>query len=623
MRAQPTAGEIRIVALTGVRGARRLGSVLVGALLLVLLLTPVPASGQDPANQAWEAGNLDRARELYAERLAQDSTDTQALYRLALLRGWNQEYGESIALFNELIERSPANLEARISRARVFAWQDDLGRATRDLAELVEEHPDYVPAIEALATFRSWAGEYDLAMELFDRIEELDPDNRAVRYQRARVLGWANRFDDARAAYDSLLAEDPDDVTALLGLARILSWEDRLDSAQAVYRGILDRDADNLDAMTGLARTTGYAGDVIAAEARWREILDRNPESLDALFGLVRILLWQSREAAALPYIERALRVDPNSSEARDLLRSVHAAIGPRVGWNLAYEWDSDGNNIYTTAGHTSWHPVPRLELRVDGYRRAATLGVAVPVARWTTGTTVTGSVQLPPGWRITASVGGGVPDLAGVDGTLKYGLVASSPARYQVRSTLTVSRELLDATAILLANRVVYDQVQLSLGTQLGRWRVDGAGSAAWFRSLVSGSRNRRLAANAAGSRPVLPWLDLGGSVRYFGFEADLNEGYFDPDRYVLIEAPATASTRVLEDLEATLALVPGIQQIGAGGEIDPTLRTSGALSWQLRPGRFAALSLLYAANGASPFAQQAADYRYFALNLRGRWVF
>lgn len=607
--------------------AHRWSRLLLGRVILALvLLLPAGAAAQS-ADEAWDAGDLDRARDLYAERLAADSTDTRALFRLALLHSWDQEYRESIALFDRLIEIAPENLEARISRARVFAWQDDLSRATRELDDLVRQHPDHVPALEALAMFRSWAGEYDRAMELFDRIAELEPGGRDVHYQRARVLGWANRFDDARTVYDSLLADDPEDVAALLGLARTLAWENRLDTAQAVYRTVLAERPDNLDALTGLARTTGYAGDVIEAEARWRETLARSPENLDALFGLARILQWQGRESAALPYVQRALRVDPNSTEARDQLRTLHASLGPRVGWNVAYEWDSDGNDIYTTGGHASWHPNPRVELRLDGYRRAATLGTAIPDARWTTGTTVSASVQLPPGWRVTGILGGGIPDLAEVDGTLRYGLVASSPARYQIRSTLTVGREILDATAVLLANRVVYDQVQLDLGTQLGRWRLEGAGSVAWFESLVTGTGNRRLAANAAATRPVLPWLDFGGSVRWFGFDRDLagaeSLGYFDPDLYLLVEAPASASTRLFGDLTGTLALVPGVQKITGDGDLDPALRTNGSLSWEPRPGGIVALSLFYAANGASPFTQEAAGYRYFALNLRGRWVF
>lgn len=593
---------------------------------LTLLLGPAAGAAQS-AEQAWDAGDMDRARELYAQRLAEDSTDTRALFRMALLRGWSQEYQQSIALFDKLIAIAPENLDARIARARVFAWQDDLAGAVNALEAVIEQDPEHVPALQALATFRSWAGAYDRAMELFDRIAELDPGNREVHYQRARVLGWANRFDEARAVYDSLATDRPGDVQALLGLAQILSWEDRLDTARTVYAGVLDEDPDNLEALTGLARTSGYAGDLIEAEGRWRQIVESAPENLDALIGLARVLQWQGREAAALPYVERALRVEPNSSEARDQRRSIHASLGPRTGWNLSYEWDSDGNNIYTTAGHASWHPIPRLELRVDGYRRAATLGTAIPDARSTTGTTVTGSVQLAPGWRVTGSVGGGSPDVAGVDGTVTYGVVASSPGRYQVRTTVTVSRELLDATAVLLANRVVYDQVQLNLGTQLARWRLEGAASAAWFQSMVTGTGNRRLAANAAATRPVAPWLDLGGSFRWFGFDRDLagpeSLGYFDPDLFLLVEAPASASTRVLGGLEATLALVPGLQKITAGGDISPTFRTAGSLAWQVRPGRNVALSLFYAANGASPFATEAADYRYFALNVRGRWVF
>ena len=50
---------------------------------------------------------------------------------------------------------------------------------------------------------------------------------------------------------------------------------------------------------------------------------------------------------------------------------------------------------------------------------------------------------------------------------------------------------------------------------------------------------------------------------------------------------------------------------------------RTSGGLGWQEGPGQHVSLRLLYVANGASPFARQATDYRYLAVDLRARWVF
>lgn len=137
---------------------------------------------------------------------------------------------------------------------------------------------------------------------------------------------------------------------------------------------------------------------------------------------------------------------------------------------------------------------------------------------------------------------------------------------------------------------------------------------------------RCRTPTAGATATRPVTPWLDLGGNVRVFGFDRDLmgpeSLGYFDPDLFALLEAPATLTVD-RGRLAASLAVVPGLQKVTTAGAIKGAFRTAGSLSWEQGPGRTASLRLLYALNGASLFAEQATEYRYFAVNLRGRWVF
>ncbi len=593
-----------------------------GPAVTVLLMLASGLAGQTPADSAWDAGDIARARELYAARLARDSSDIRALHRLALIHGWSQEYDESLALFDRLLELFPANLDARVDRTRVFAWKGDIARAIGEIEELLESDPTYRPALEALATFRSWAGEFEQALSLYDRISRFDPDDPTIHYERARVLGWADRFDAARVVYDSLLAANPDDVRALLGLGQILMWSDQLDSARVVYRRVLALDRGNRDALTSLARAASWSGDLVEGERRWRAIVASDPQSADALVGLGRTLRWQGREAAAKPFIQRALELSPGNTEARAQMRWIHAALGPRVAPTVAYEWDSDGNRILTTSGHAAWHPAARLDLRLDLYYRSARLVDIIDDARGSRGGTLTTQVQLAPGWKLAASGGVGVPSLAGVEGTATYGLTVATPPRHRVRGALVVGRELLDATAVLMANRVAYDQVSLNLGTRLGSWAVEGAASVAWFESLVTANGNRRLAANAVATRRVTPWLDLGPSLRIFGFDADLTEGYFDSELFALLEAPASFSTR-LGALDASLGLVPGLQKIRFDGPLKGAFRTTGRLAWQAGPGRHLSLSALYAANGASPFADQVVDYRYFALNVRARWVF
>lgn len=522
------------------------------ACLLILALAD-HAPGQTAADSAWDAGDLDTARELYAERLANDSTDARALFRLALIHGWNQDHDRSLALLDRLLDVAPS---------------DD------------------------------------------------------ARLARARVLAWANRFDQARGVYDRLLEEDPDNVRALLGLARLLSWTDRLDSARTVYRRVLELDDGSLEARAGLARTSGYAGEVREAERRWRAIVETDPDNVEARVGLGQALRWQGRDAAALPYLRHALELDPRSSTTRRELRLVRAALGPSVAPAFAYEWDSDDNAIRTLAGYGTWNPVPRFRLRIDLYRRAATLGTLIPEPRRTTGGSVTAQLHLRPGWRLAGSAGGTAPELAGVDATTTFAVVVATPPHLPLRPSLRIAREAVDYTAVLMANRVVYDQLRLNLGARLGRWTVQGAASTAWYESLGTSAGNRRLGATAAATRSVAPWLDLGGRFRAFGFDRDLNLGYFDPDLYALLEAPASASAQ-LGDMVATLSVAPGIQQVTTGGAPDPAFSTAAEVAWRPGPEREASVRVFYAANGASPFADVADDYRYFALNLDLRWVF
>ena len=70
--------------------------------LLLLAALPQALRAQDPADAAWAAGEHDRARELYAQRVTADSNDVRALHRLALLRSWNSEYAPAIQLFDRV-----------------------------------------------------------------------------------------------------------------------------------------------------------------------------------------------------------------------------------------------------------------------------------------------------------------------------------------------------------------------------------------------------------------------------------------------------------------------------------------------------------------------------------------
>jgi tetratricopeptide (TPR) repeat protein len=592
---------------------------------ILLLAWAAPARAQDAADRAWAAGDIAAATPLYEARLAADSSDATALHRVALIRAWAERYDESLALFDRLVRVDPRNREARVDRARVLAWRGDPAAAVLALDPLLAEDPGFLPALQARAQFESWAGDYDEALATYGRIQEISPDDRTIGLSRARVLSWASRFDAAVAAYDSLLRENPRDTEALLGLGTVLAWASRLDSAEAVYQRALELEPTNVEARRGLARTAAWSGRLVAAERRWRGVIANDPNDATAWVGLSQTLRWQGRDAAALRAAERAVAVAPTDRDAREALRWARQTVSPRASGSYVSEWDSDGNEIGTTSVSAASRPLgPSAELRLDLYRRLAT-DESSP-AEWSSiGVAGTAVLQVEPGWNVSGTLGTSSYDLDDVDPIPTYRLGVSSPRRNPVRASVGYAHYALDGTALLIQREVYLDELSVGASwTPARRWTVSGNAGTAQFTGRESGEENRRVNGSLAVARRVTGPLTLGVSVRSFGFERDLSDGYFDPDFYGLAELTARW-LREWRHWHVNAEVAPGMQQVRSDGDPSGSFRGEGSLAYVLSPGRQIVLTGVFANAGISQLSPggDSADYRYRAVSLSGYWTF
>ena len=596
------------------------------ALLIVVLLLAAssPARAQDEADRAWQAGDLPAAERLYQARLVANPGDARALHRLALIAAWGERYDEALALFDRLLAADPRNREARVDRARVLAWRGDPAGAARALDPLLAEDPRYLPALEARAQFESWAGAYDDALATYGRIQEISPDDRTIGLSRARVLSWASRFDAAMAAYDSLLRENPRDVEALLGLGTVLAWASRLDAAESVYRRVLALEPENAEALRGLARAAAWSGDVVLAERRWREVIAGDPNDAAAWVGLSQTLRWQGRDAAALDAARRAVRITPTDRDAREALRWARRATAPRTSAAYLTEWDSDGNDIRTVSASGAFRPSPSVELRLDAYRRLATLDPD-PTEWSSNGAALTLWTQVEPGWALSGTVGTSLYDLDDVDPIPTWRLSLSTPGRYRLTASAGYAHYALDGSAALISHEVYLDELSASASWAPAQGlTVSGGGGTALFTGRESGTENGRTNASLAVARRISGPFTLGLGVRAFGFEKDVNEGYFDPDFYGLVEVTARW-LREWRHWSLNAEAAPGVQQVRSDGELNGSLRGSGSVAYVLSPGRRLVLSGIFANSGLSQLSPNAgaADYRYRAVSLSGLWTF
>lgn len=579
-----------------------------------------PGSGEgasDEADRAWDEGDTDRAFELYRARLQAGSDDSRVLHRMALMHGWREEYERSLELFDRLLADAPTNLDVQVDRARVLAWQGNTGRALDALEAVLEVRPDHAGALEARALFQAWAGRYEESLGSYDELISIDPDQEGARRQQARVMAWASDFEGSRRVYEELLEEDPDDTDARLGLARSLAVADDLDAALAQYDRVLQRSPRHLGALQGKARTLAWDQRLVEAEALIGDALEVAPDESTSWTTLAQILRGQGRDAAAKEALERAVALSPTNGDAHDQLRAVSLALAPAARPSTRWESDSDGNRMLTTSVMASVHAVPRLELRVDAYRRAMELNALEATSF---GGVLTGVWVGEPGWRFSAGIGGNVTDAAGNPSYAVYRAGMRSPARHPVQLRLDVSSQMLDETAALAVRGVRHANLAGSVRwTPAAEWRVDASMGWAHF---DGSAENTRLGGSLSASRRIGRSFSLGAGLRTFGYDKDLNDGYFDPGYYGILEVTSWWR-HTPGSWSLLLQGAPGIQQVTRDGDVNPTLRGSARIGYVIAPRRELALSWAYSSAGLLTSVVDATDYRYTALVLALDWVF
>jgi hypothetical protein len=182
------------------------------------------------------------------------------------------------------------------------------------------------------------------------------------------------------------------------------------------------------------------------------------------------------------------------------------------------------------------------------------------------------------------------------------------------------VSRYPLDVTAQLVEQGVRVGMADLSgRWTPAPGWQVLGG---AGLGSYQGEEDNQRFHLNLRVDRSMRGGWTLGLSHKYFGFDKDLDEFYFDPDYFGLTELTARG---LWEEGRwgVLLETAPGFQKIRSNGEFEAAFRSSARVSYRVAPGRQVSLSGGFSSAGLQTFNSGDSDYRYYGLILSGSWVF
>ncbi len=159
-----------------------------------------------------------------------------------------------------------------------------------------------------------------------------DPkDRRAQAARIAQVTSGELHGDALEQTLRAILHEDPDNSQANVRLGYVLTNSGRCRDAIPFFTRAIAARLPGADAYLGLAGCEVGARDAGAAEETLRKANAADPDDPVVLANLGIVLSDHGRPAQGLPYLQRALTLDPDLHQARFSLAIAYARLGRQV----------------------------------------------------------------------------------------------------------------------------------------------------------------------------------------------------------------------------------------------------------------------------------------------------
>lgn len=476
----------------------------------------------------------------------------------------------------------------RLARAdSVFATGDAVG-AAQAYAAVLEADSENSRATYRLADLRR--RDPAEALRLFRRYVALEPTDPWGHLAVADILARLGRYDEALQKSADALRIAPAERDAVIGRARVLARARRTDAAVAAYQEWLathDRDAE-----------------------AWRE--------------LARELVRAGRPGEAVRALERAQVRAPDPDVARRLT-VVRAAAAPAFTPLVSGSRDSDGNTTLRLGGAVEMAAMGPLRLGMYAGREQVRDGLT---STGINALAITALWQPRAVMKVDGSAGAVRLDPSGgsrsvVLPTVRIRARWRAPERGPVVD-FRVERSLIDASPLLVANRVIRSELRGSVELPVAA----GLKLRALGRTAVLSDQtevNHRTGIGGVVAFAASPSVELSGQFHQVRYDHTSTAGYFAPRLGQVVEA----GTYIEVEPGALLVAIDagaGAQRValhGAGvGPWTRAFRLYTLVSIPLATGRDLRLEFDSEDSQIATAAATSGRWRYGSASLSLRWA-
>lgn len=484
----------------------------------------------------------------------------------------DNRWEDAASIYQKALEANPDRGELWLRLADIHSRLQQHNLAAKALEQAVNLNPKDASLWMKLSRSQSMAGDSKGAFSATGRALELEPDNIEYLRERAALAVWVDNKPAAAEAYQRIARQIPGDDGAKLGLARLDAWMGQTDAAVAGYKNYLKQHPEDKKAWLELVKAEGWRGnypDALDAleeyrkrfgddRSYWEEraralawlgkstpaldvsekLLGETPKNIDVLTTHAIALQAANRPREALADLQTIRDLRPDTKETADLSRYLTTPQRSSITLAVNYGKDSDKVRIGRTSleGEYVLNPETRLQAGGDWQRLKADIGSGLENISGAShanyqGAWVGAQHRFSPVLAGDFRLGGAQVSGGDQFATYRAGLDIRPADNWWIRPE--IERDLFAVSPRAASLQVTHESYRVLARWSPGtRYVVDGSMAYDHF-----SDGNQRWEVNLAPRREV--WrtqdlnVDLGVSGRWFGYQQDLSNGYYDPQHY------------------------------------------------------------------------------------------
>ncbi len=277
-----------------------------------------------------QAGRLGEAAQAYAQVLAVEPDQPDALHLLGVVQQQRGDHQNSAALIERAIEFNPRAAHYHCNLANALTGLGRFAEAAEACHRALALDPKLAMAQTNLGVALRSMGRREPAIAAFRAAIALQPERIEAYSNLGVLLTEAGRRDEAIQVLRQVLTLAPGYAEAHYNLAGALAGPGdpaSLEAALAHYDRAVELSPAYPEAQANRAEVLRHLGQFAAAEAAFRTALALAPDAAAVHYGLGLLLSEQLRPAEALEAFLRATAIDPRHALAHSHAGNALAAL--------------------------------------------------------------------------------------------------------------------------------------------------------------------------------------------------------------------------------------------------------------------------------------------------------